>query len=419
MTLEQIATMMNERVVPAVMGDSFTLSPDLSNIIDFGTAISSMTASQFKDYMDSFVVGIARTITDDREYSPEKLPFYIDEQEYGGAVQSIKADMFTVQDSHLYSLVDGQTYNDVNKFFGTAFNNRVYEKDDTYQIVKSIPEYMYKKAFTSAQGVAEITNYIERLIRNTERRAASALEHNLLAALAKVGKKINLVTMFNLLVNGSADPAVDPVFAAIYTDITTTGEAGSETTYTTVAGKPTEVTAANCIYNPTFMKWAINVIKNVSDAMPFANKKYNDGTVSTWLPVEDRVRVFNSAFINAYEVFLKADTRNRDEVDIDGGYYKTPFWNIQPADMVPTVVNSSIVGDTKWTEVEGEQTESNDNLPNVIGLVFDRYAAGYTRTPIPTAMSYNESGRFFNMFIDINNRYFVDTRNTAVVFTLN
>ena len=119
MTLEQIATMLNERVVPAIMGDSFTLSPDLSNIIDFGTVISSMTASQFKDYMDAFVAGIARTITDDREYSPEKLPFYINEQEYGGAVQSIKADMFTVQDSHLYSLVDGQTYNDVNKFFGT------------------------------------------------------------------------------------------------------------------------------------------------------------------------------------------------------------------------------------------------------------------------------------------------------------
>ena len=220
------------------------------------------------------------------------------------------------------------------------------------------------------------------------------------------------------MVTGSADPSVDPVFAAVYTDVTTeAGEGGS--VYTTDAKKPATVTAANCIYNPTFMKWAVNVIKNVSDALPFANKKYNDGTVSTWLPNEDRVRVFNSAFINAYEVFLKADTRNRDEVDIDGGYYKTPFWNIQPTDMVPTVVNSSIVGDTKWTEVEGEQVESNDNLPNVIGLVFDRYAAGYTRTPIPTAMSYNESGRFFNMFIDINNRYFVDTRNTAVVFTLN
>lgn len=418
MTLNQIATMMNERIVPAIMGDEFTLSPDLANIVDFGTKIADMTASQFKDYMNAFVAGIAKTVTDTREYSPEKLPFYIDEQEYGGAVQSIKADMFTVQGSKLYSLVNGDTYNDVNKFFGTSFDNRVYEKDDTYQLVKSIPQYMYKKAFTSAAGVSEIVAYIERLIRNTLNRADSAMEHNLLAALASEGKKINLVTMFNNMVNGVVSPATDPIFAAIYTDVTTTGAVGSETTYTTAAGKPAPVTAANCIYNPMFMKWAINVIKNVSDALPFANKKYNDGTVSTWCPREDLVRVFNSAFINAYEVFLKADTKNRDEIDIDGGYYKTPFWNIQPDALVPDIVNSTTVGKTQWSD-DSTPVESNDNLNYVVGIVFDRQAAGYTRTPIPTEMSYNESGRFYNMFVDINNRYYVDTRNTAVVFTLN
>ena len=418
MTLNQIATMMNERIVPAIMGDEFTLSPDLANIVDFGTKIADMTASQFKDYMNAFVAGIAKTVTDTREYSPEKLPFYIDEQEYGGAVQSIKADMFTVQGSKLYSLVNGDTYNDVNKFFGTSFDNRVYEKDDTYQLVKSIPQYMYKKAFTSAAGVSEIVAYIERLIRNTLNRADSAMEHNLLAALASEGKKINLVTMFNNMVNGVVSPATDPIFAAIYTDVTTTGAVGSETTYTTAAGKPAPVTAANCIYNPMFMKWAINVIKNVSDALPFANKKYNDGTVSTWCPREDLVRVFNSAFINAYEVFLKADTKNRDEIDIDGGYYKTPFWNIQPDALVPDIVNSTTVGKTQWSD-DSTPVESNNNLNYVVGIVFDRQAAGYTRTPIPTEMSYNESGRFYNMFVDINNRYYVDTRNTAVVFTLN
>ena len=419
MTLNQIANMMNERVVPAIMGGEFTLSPDLSNIVDFGTKIADMTASQFKDYMNTFVAGVAKTVTDTREYSPEKLPFYVDSQEYGGVVQSIKADMFTVQGSHLYSLVNGETYNDVNKFFGTAFDNRVYEKDDTYQLVKSIPQYMYKKAFTTAQGVTDLVAYIERLIQNTLNRADSALEHNLLAGLASVGKEIKLVSIYNTLVTGTVSPAVDPVFAATYTDVTTTGTGESQVTYTSDCGKPAVVTAKNCIYNPHFMKWAINVIKNVSDALPFANKKYNDGTVSTWCPEEDRVRVFNSAFINAYEVFLKADTRNRDEIDIDGGYFKTPFWNIQPDDLIPTIDNSTTVGKTKIESSGGTDTEVNDNMTYVIGIVFDRYAAGYTRTPIPTEMSYNESGRFFNMFIDINNRYFIDTRNTAVVFTLN
>ena len=411
MTLKQISTMMNQRVVKAIMGEEFTLNPDLSNIIDFGTKIADMTASQFKDYMNTFVAGVYKTVTDDREYSPERLPLRVDEQEYGGLVQSIKADMYTVQDSKLYSLSDSTTYDDVNKYFGTSFDNKVYEKDDTYQLVKSIPQYMYKKAFTSAEGVAQLVAYIERLIRNTLNRAESALEHNLLAGLALVGKRIKLVKMYNEMVTG-VSPA-DPIFAAITKDVTVTDES-TPVTYTTAAGMPAVVTSSNAIYNPHFMKWAIMTIKNVSDALPFANKRYNDGTVSTWLPLSDRVRVFNSAFINAYEVFSKADTFNKEEIDLDGGYYKTPFWNVQPSDLVPTIDNSTKVGYTSVVE----EVETNANINYVVGLVFDRYAVGYTQTPIPVEMSYNESGRFYNMFHDVCNRYYIDTRNTAVVFTL-
>ena len=42
------------------------------------------------------------------------------------------------------------------------------------------------------------------------------------------------------------------------------------------------------------MKWAVMTIRNVVANMPFLNKKYNDGTVSTWLAPEDRTAVFNS-----------------------------------------------------------------------------------------------------------------------------
>lgn len=411
MTLNQIATMMNQRIVPAIMGAEFTLNPDLSNIIDFGTKVADLTASQLKDYMNTFVAGVAKTVTDTREYSPEKLPFYIDSQEYGGVVQSVKADMYTVQDSKLYSLSDGTTYDDVNKYFGTSFDNRIYEKDDTYQLVRSIPQQMYKKAFTSAEGVAEIVNYIERLIRNTLNRADSTLEHNLLAGLALVGKRIKLVKMYNDMVTG-VSPA-DPIFAAISTDVTVSDET-TPVTYTSSVGMPATVTSANAIYNPHFMRWAIMTIKNVSDALPFANKKYNDGTVSTWLPKEDRVRVFNSAFINAYEAYLKADIYNKEEVDIDGSYYKTPFWNVQPSSLVPDITNSTKVAYTTVVET----VETNAEIDYVIGIVFDRYAAGYTRTPIPVEMSYNASGKFYNMFHDVCNRYYIDTRDTAVVFTL-
>ena len=110
------------------MGDDYTINPNLDNICDLGTAINTMTADQFKTYLNEFAAAV-KTYIDSRGYSPEELPLFVDSQEYGGILQSIKSDTTETRDSHIYNLVDGQVYNDVNKFFGTAFNTKIYEKD--------------------------------------------------------------------------------------------------------------------------------------------------------------------------------------------------------------------------------------------------------------------------------------------------
>ena len=151
------------------------------------------------------------------------------------------------------------------------------------------------------------------------------------------------------------------------------------------------------------MKWANMTIKNVIDNMPFLNKKYNDGTVSTWLTPEDRVSVFNSSWLNA------ADTYGAPTLPIPA--MSTPFWNSQPDSPIPDISNSTVCID----RVE----ESNTEKKFVIGVVFDRSTCGYTDTPIPTDVAYNEMGKFYTYFIDSNRSYWFDTRNTAVAFTLN
>ena len=136
MTLKQISEALNTTIVPAIMGGDYTVNPDLSNIVDLGTAISAMTADQFKDYFNKFAAGV-RTYVDARGYSPEELPLFVDSQEYGGIVQSIKSDFVETRGSNLYSLVDGQYYNDVNKYFGTKFDNKIFEKTDIFYVQSS------------------------------------------------------------------------------------------------------------------------------------------------------------------------------------------------------------------------------------------------------------------------------------------
>lgn len=393
MTLKQISAALNASIVPAIMGDGYTVNPDLSNIVDLGTKISAMTADQFKSYFNDFAATV-KTYVDTRGYSPENLPLFVDSQEYGGILQSIKSDFVETRGSNLYSLIDGNYYNDVNKYFGTKFDNKIFEKDVTYGYAKSIPNTMYKKAFMSADGVSQLVANIETMLENSIRRDTSALEHNLLGSLALNGKQVNLVTIYNtMLTSGNvAQTAID-------------GTSGADSVALTT-GKMVAVTSDNCIYNKYFMQWAFETISNIVSAARFANKKYNDGSVSTWVTKEESILIFNSIFRNRAQAMKLNDP--------DGAtVYDTPFWNAQTDNPVPTVANSTHV---IYTD-DGLET-GNKSLDYVVGIYYDRRAVGYTTTPIPPRTSYNADGDFYNHFRDFNARYWVDTRNTAIVFTL-
>lgn len=60
------------------------------------------------------------------------------------------------------------------------------------------------------------------------------------------------------------------------------------------------------------------------------NKKYNDGTISTWQTRESSVCILNSIFKNRLNS-LKLDS------DFGGVNVDTPFWNAQTDNLVPTL----------------------------------------------------------------------------------
>ena len=155
------------------------------------------------------------------------------------------------------------------------------------------------------------------------------------------------------------------------------------------------------------MQWALGAISNIVSAARFANKKYNDGSVSTWVTKEESILIFNSLFRNRAQTMKITDP--------DGAtVYDTPFWNEQTGNSIPTVANS-----TRVIYTDNGLETGNKSLDHVIGIYYDRRAVGYTTTPIPPRTSYNADGDFYNHFRDFNARYWVDTRNTAIVFTLN
>lgn len=432
MTLNKIHDVLKNSVIPLITAnytaafdatddDTWSLAPDLKNICDLGTKISNATADQFKDYLNAFACGVAKTVIDDRKYTPEKLPLKVDSFEYGGIVQSIKMEMIEPRENASFALrgantTTGETgyYNDVNLYLSSSFDNKIYEKDDTWSYMCTIPKQLYKDAFTTAENVSRIAALIETSMYRSMNRDESALEHNLLAALAVnatklangTSKEIKLVTLYNLAVNGQASPQVAAIFSSIEQ---ITGTIGSDTV-TLGKGKPAAVTAKNAIYNPHFIKFATLMIKNVLDNSPFASKKYNDGTISAWAAKSDMVSIFNSAFANACGLYAIGDYFKPD--------YTTPFWNENTTEIVPTIENTTRCIDATVTAATTSTIEDR-TVNNVIGVIYDRMAVGYSVMNIPTRTSYNAHGDFYNIFCDNKVRYYMDLRNIALTFTLN
>lgn len=398
-TLQQIANHLNSSIVPAIMGENFTINPNLDNIVDLGTAISAMTANDFKDYLNTFVSAVAKTKIDNREYAPNTVPMAVNSQEYGGLVQSLKADLVSASDSQIYDLQDGTVYNDVNTYFGTAINNKVFTKSDTWRIVRSIPRSMYKKAFNSAEGVSQLVALIENSVDRSIAVNETSLKHNLLSTACLKGVKVNLVTAYNAAI------------ATITTGNNTVGTMGADDV-DLVTDKPTSVTTANCLYNKHFVKWAVARIKDIMNNSKYLNKKYNDGTIETFLRQRDVISVFNDIAINNIEMTLDKSTEIQN-------LYTVPFWNVQSTNVIPDIATATAVKYNDGISMEVLTADDNKTLSNVIGIVYDKNALGYTVTPLSVRTSYNEAGDFYNPFMDNNVQYHIDTRDTFIVFTLN
>lgn len=405
MTLTQIADHLNNSIVPAIMGENFTISPNLANIVDMGTMIKNMTPDQFKDYLNKFVSGVARTIIDTRSYNPDNIPIRKDSQEYGGLLQSIKCDMPEASTSSIYSLNSSTTYDKDLHYFGTDFSNKIFEKDVTWEVVRSIPKTMYKKSFTTAEGVTQLVSLIENSVARKLNLMENAMVHNLLSMVAMYGVRINLVTAYNTEINSTTASIV-------------TGEGASwtdgDTTTTGVFEKPTPVTSSNCLYNKHFVKWAKKTIANVLSNAKFMNTKYNDGTIETFMTSDEIMPVFNEVATNTMEYTLN---ENFDTV-FQGTVYKTPFWNKMSVSVIPDFNVSTSVVHNDGTDITNLSASDNATLNYVLGVVFSKNAVGYTTTPIPVRTAYNTQGDFYNPYIDANVRYYLDTRDTMITFVL-
>lgn len=374
MQLNQIAQLLNETMVPNILGESTTISEDLSNFADLGTAVASLTAEQLKDYTASFVANVIKTYYDERIFNKTIPGLFRDFEEWGGIIQRVKAGLSEVTDDISQNLQNGVSY-DPFVYHGFDHDNVVYTKDCTFELDWSIPDNMYKTAFSS---VTELQNFISYIYN----RAENTMNVNLYAAamatlraliLANSSKVVHLLSTYNQSHFASASDYL---------------------------------TADEALENAAFCKWYNRQLILLKKAVTDVSAKYNDGSVETFTPAED-VNVIQLAQVAlAIEMNMTSGVYHKDLVEV-GNYSEVNFWQNSDDDLIPAL---SIAGQVKGNIGSGATT-----LGPVAFVIADKYACGITSHPEVVSSQYCAKGRFTNFFRSVWAQFYVAKNQNCII----
>lgn len=380
MKLTQVATLLNETIVPNLLGEGTTISADLSNIVDLGTALADVTAEDMQDFAKDLVVGVARNLFDSRAYRSETYGLMNDAREFGGVVQRVKVKLYSAVDSPIWTLQNGTDYFD-GTYYGADIDSKIYTKDTIFQVKNSIPVEKFKQSFTSADGVMSLIATIEQQVDNTITMELNGLAkttlQQMIATSVANGQVIHLLTEYNTLAGLSGDDAL---------------------------------TADTCLYNAPFLRWCAMTIVRLRDLTQDMNKKYNDGTIETFTPADDLRVTLLSEFARSIEFNMEADTFHNDIVSV-GEYNVINFWQNSSNSMLPSL---GVTAEVKTNVGEASPV----TVSGVVGTIFDRYTAGLTARLDKITAQYIANGDYTTYFHHIANSRFIDTRNTGIVLCL-
>lgn len=398
MTLTQIATLLNQTIVPNIFGagedashDPITIQEDLRNVVDLGTALASLDGAALKDYMAKLAVGVFDTYCDSRNYKDETYDLFVSDIEYGGAVQRVKAKLLSATDTAILTLVNaadsGPDYYD-GKFYGTEWDDKVYTTDVAFKIKYSISTEMFKRCFTSAEGVQKLIAMIEANVDNTLKLElnglARAILRQLISSAYAGGRKIQLITTYNTKFGYSS------------------GDAGF-------------VTLANWSQDDRFKIWCQTLILELRKYITDYNKKYGDGTVETFCPESDSRCVLLTEFAAELDVAL-GSVYHKEMVEGVGAYRTINYWQNGTEDLIPYIASGSL--HDQVVETTGTGDGSKQTIDHVVGVLYDRFTCFLTNKLTKTTTAYIGSEDFTTMFHHVVKSAAIDTRNTGIVLLL-
>ena len=384
MNCKQLSTLINSALLPNRMNVNATaLAEDLSNYVDVGVVLSSMTGTDLQDFQRMLAVGVRNMAVFDDVYDPDTYGIYKNVENFGKAIQRVAIkNLPTVQDSHAINLVNGQNYLD-GKYYGAEFDSRIYIDTKTFKVSYSWSDDTWEKCVADVDEMNTLLtqwlNAVQSQLNNINKGIVDMTINKRIVDCLNNGKVVGLVSAYNT-------------------------EFGVTETYTTI--KADEAKARR------FSEFCTGVIRIIERGLEEFDKKYNDGTVNVYTPSRRISSIFLTQFVNDIQNYGLTTIFHNEELGL-GKVYDKLSWQTSGTAMLPQYTTTGVI-------VDGDSQSSNtygDTAP-IVGIIFDNDSMGVTDkfNKITTEYIGSEGYTTYHHHVAVDN--YTDGRGNGVVFTL-
>ena len=374
MLMTQVYELMND-VTKEVLGETAVVNEDLSNVVDLGDQISNLNL--LDHYVKSLVDHIGKMIFVNRPYSGSAPSLLMDSWEYGSILEKVTYDgLPEATENERWELEYGEEYNP-NIFTQPKVSAKFFDKRVTFEVPMSFAERQVKSSFSSAAQV----NAFFSMIYNAIEKSMTVKTDGL------VERTIN-----NLIGETLADANAGVRSVNLL--------AGYNTQY------GTSLTAKQAIMTPEFIRYAAYMFKLVSDRMVKISTLFNAGGKERFTPKDMQKIIMLSEFKTAADVYLQSDT------------FHNEFTKLPNADEVAYWQGSGTAYDFLSTSAINVKTAGGETVAQagILGVIFDRDAAGVSNLSKRVTTDWNAKGEFWNNWYKFDAGYFNDLNENAVVF---
>lgn len=361
-----------------VTGQEGVVKEDLSNISDVGATL--LSANYRETYTNSLLNRIGKMVFVDRPYKGFAPNIIRESWEYGSIRSKSRVKDFTPTANMAWNLTPGES---VDQFVYTppTVQTTLYNKMTPWEIDCSFLQDQLDQSFKSAAEYDRFVSMIVTQIQNSEVQQIDSLTMRNINAMA--GRRIyRNIAVVDLLAGYNA----------------------------TVS---TPITAAESVTNKDFARYAAYQILLYKDRMKAKTAAFseNEDGYTTFTPAEYLHLVLLSDFAKSIDVYLQSDTYHNDFTEI-GSYETVPFW--QGSGTTFALADTSAI----YAEIPGIDGNPTVDRNYVLGIMFDRDACGIINERRNVAVSYNNRGRYWNNFYQVETRLFTDPAENCIVFVL-